>query len=219
MINNQKNTQASRTRLPKHLLVGATSVVAAGALFGVGVAGASAATVQPTPVATHSSASVHSHHRAGSLIEKLRQDLFQGQISGTRAQALATRILENPAVAAALPANLTSDLAALTGASSEDAVAQAQHIKSTALNGGYGVQLQKVANDLQASATGPVTGKLLSEIRADLLTSAPAGSTGAGASAGTSSSDSSTSSSPTADEDSQQIQQLAQNLLSALGSK
>jgi hypothetical protein len=169
MINNQKNSQASSSRLPKHLLIGATSVVAAGALLGVGVAGASAATVQPTPIAAHSSASVHSHHHAGSLIEKLRHDLFQGQINGTRAQALATRILDNPAVAAALPTNLKEDLTALKGASSEDAVAQAQRIKSTALTGGYGVQLQKVANDLQASPTGPLTKSLLSEIRTDLL--------------------------------------------------
>jgi hypothetical protein len=219
MINNQKNTQASHTRLPKHLLIGATSVVAAGALLGVGVAGASAATVQPSPIATHSSASVHSHHHAVSLIEKLRHDLFQGQISGSRAQALASRILDNQTVAAALPTNLKADLTTLKGASSSDAVSQAEHIKSTALAGGYGEQLQKVSTDLQASAAGPVSKTLLSEIRADLLSNASVGSTGVGASTGTASGNDGTSSSTTADEDSQQIQQLAQNLLSGLGTK
>ena len=181
MINNQKN--AFGTPLRKHLVIGATSVVAAGALLGVGVAGASATTVQPTPVATQSSVAVHSHHANVSLIEQLRADLFQGQINGSRAQALATRIAANTAMFSALPANLQTDLTALKNAPAADAVAQAEHIKSTALAGGYGVQIKDLATDLQASATYPISKKLISEIRMDLSTSTSAGASGAAMSA------------------------------------
>jgi hypothetical protein len=115
-----------------------------------------------------------------SLIEQLRTDLFQGQISGSRAQALATRILDNPALVSALPANLQSDLTALKIAPTADAARQAQHIKSTALAGGYGAQLQKLANDLQVSATYPISKKLIGEIRTDISASTTMGAAGAG---------------------------------------
>ena len=182
MINNQKIAGRFGTplRMRKHLVVGATSVVAASALLGVGVAGASASTVQPTPLATHNSASVHSHHRSVSLIDQLRADLFQGQIDGSRAQALAGRILGNSALTSALPANLQTDLTALKDASASDAVAQAQHIKSTALAGGYGSQLQQFATDLQASAKYPISKKLMDEISKDVSANASMGAKGAG---------------------------------------
>jgi hypothetical protein len=179
MIYNQKITQALSNPLRKHLLIGATSVVAAGALLGVGVAGASASTVQPTPVTTHSAASVHSHHETGSLIEQLRTDLFQGQINGSQAQALAARILGNPAITSAIPANLTSDLTALRDAPAANAVTKAEHIKSTALSGGYGAQLQKLATDLQVSAKYPISKKLAGEISTDISTNASLGAKGA----------------------------------------
>ena len=180
MINNQKIAQAFGTPLRKHLVIGATSVVAASALLGVGVAGANAATVQPTPVATHSSVAVHSHHGNLALVEQLRIDLFQGQINGSRVQALATRILNNPAIVAALPANLKSDLTTLKDASAGDAVAQAQKVKSTALAGGYGAQLQNLATDLQASASYPISKKLIDEIQTDISKSGSIGAAGAG---------------------------------------
>ncbi len=179
MINNQKTARVFGTPLRKHLVIGATSVVAAGALFGAGVAGASAATVQPTPVATHSSSAAHSPSRVVSLLQQLRTDLFQGQISGSRAQALAGRIADNPVIFTALPANLQSDLTSLKSAPTADAVTQAEQIKSTALAGGYGTQLQKLATDLQASASYPITKKLLDEIRSDLAANTTPGATGA----------------------------------------
>ncbi len=180
MINNQKIAQALGTPLRKHLVIGATSVVAAGALLGVGVAGASAATVQPTPVSTHSSSAVHGPGRVVSLIQQLRADLFQGQIDGSRAQALAGRIIDNKTIFSALPTKLQSDLTAVKGASPADATAKAEQIKSTALAGGYGAQLQKLATDLQSSAAFPITKKLMDEIRTDLAADATSGATGAG---------------------------------------
>jgi hypothetical protein len=179
MINNQKMAQVLGTPLRKHLVIGATSVVAAGALLGVGVAGASAATVQPTPVSTHSSSAVHGPEQAVSLIQQLRADLFQGQINGSRAQALAGRITDDKAIFSALPANLQSDLTALKSASPADATAQAAQLKSTALAGGYGAQLQNLATDLQASAAFPITRKLMDQIRTDLAVGATSGATGA----------------------------------------
>jgi len=218
MIYNQKITQALSNPLRKHLLIGATSVVAAGALLGVGVAGASASTVQPTPVTTHSAASVHSHHGSGSLIEQVRMDLFQGQVNGSRAQALAARILGNPAIASALPANLTTDLTALKNAPSGKTVAEAQHIKATALSGGYGAEFQTLATELQASAKYPISKKLASEISTDLSANASVSAKGA-AIAATVTSDPRFFSKLPAESGAygQQIQTVAQHLLSLSG--
>ena len=179
MINNQKIAKAVGTPLRKHLVIGATSVVAAGALLGVGVAGASAATVQPTPAATHSSSTAHGPGRIVSLVQQLRTDLFQGQINGNRAQALAGRIIDNQAIFSALPANLQSDLTTLKNAPAADAPALAERIKSTALAGGYGAQLEKLATDLQASASYPITKKLVDELRSDISANGTAAATGA----------------------------------------
>jgi hypothetical protein len=193
MINNQKIAQAVGTPVRKHLVIGATSVAAAGALLGVGAAGASAATVQPTPAPTHSSSTTHSanqystnqysanQYSAGrivSLIQQLRADLFQGQISGSRAQALAGRITDNSAIFSMLPANLQNDVTTLKNAPVADAVADAQRLTSTALSGGYGTQIKDLATDLKASAAFPVSQSLVHEIRRDLATSTTLGETG-----------------------------------------
>jgi hypothetical protein len=113
-----------------------------------------------------------------SLIEQLRADLFQGQINGSKAQALATRIVDNPRIFSALPANLQSDLTALKNAPAADAVAQAEQIRSTALAGGYGAQLKNLATDLQ-TAKFPMSKSLIRELRRDLASSATVSSTGA----------------------------------------
>ncbi|HEX3678573.1 MAG TPA: hypothetical protein VHU90_02530 [Galbitalea sp.] len=177
MINNQKN--AFGTPLRKHLMIGATSVVAAGALLGAGVAGASAATVQPTPATTHSSSTVHTPSRIVSLIEQLRSDLFQGQISGSKVQALATRIADNSKLFSVLPVNLQNDLTTLKNAPAADAVAQAGQIKSTALSGGYGAQIKDLATELQSSAKLPMSKTVIAKLRQDLISSAIPGAAGA----------------------------------------
>ena len=177
MINNQKN--AFGTPLRKHLMIGATSVVAAGALLGAGVAGASAATVQPTSAPSHSTSTVHSSSRVVSLVERLRSDLFQGQISGSRAQALAARIANNPALFSALPVNLQNDITTLKNAPTTDAVAEAEQIKSTALSGGYGAQIKDLATELQSSAKLPFSKSLIAKLRQDLVSGASLGAAGA----------------------------------------
>jgi hypothetical protein len=168
MINNQKIT--------KRAVLGATSVLAAGALLGVGAAGASAATVNNAGATPQSSSSTtHDSLRIASLLGQLRADLFQGTIDGATVQQLAQRITGNSTVFSALPASLQSDLTSLKNASASDAVAQAQNIKATALAGDYGQRIETLAADLQSSATLPITGKLIGEIRADL---APTGTVG-----------------------------------------
>jgi hypothetical protein len=168
MINNQKITRVFATPLRKGLAIGATSVVAATGLLGVGVASANAATAPSASLAVHSSASVHSHLGARSLIKQLRADLFKGQISGSKAQALASRIVDNPAIFSALPANLQSDLTALKSAPTASATTLAQQIKSTVLSGGYGTQLQNLATALQASVGHSIGQDLITEIRGDV---------------------------------------------------
>jgi hypothetical protein len=168
MIYNQKIATAFGTPLRKGLLVGATSVVAAGALLGVGAAGASASIVPAASVSSHGSASTHGSNRATSVIEQLRAAFFSGSIDGSKAQALASRIVADPAIYSALPASLQSDLTALKAAPSSDAVAQAGHIESTALAGGYGDQVKSLAVSLQDTARYPVSHKLVRQIRNDV---------------------------------------------------
>jgi hypothetical protein len=178
MIDNQKIAQAFVAPRRKGLVIGATSVAVAGALLGVGVAGASASTVQPTPVAAHSSTSAQGHSGSVSVVEQLRASLFAGAISGSKAQALATRLIADPAIFSALPAALQGDLTALKTASPADAVGQAEHITSTALAGGYGQQVENLATSLQSTAGYPISHKLVRELRTDIAKGTTAATTG-----------------------------------------
>jgi len=178
MIDNQKIAPAFAAPRRKGLVIGATSMAVAGALLGVGVAGASAATVQPAPVTAHSSTSAQGHNRSVSLVEQLRASLFTGSISGSKAKALATRLIADPSIFSALPAALQGDLSALKTASPADAVAQAEHIKSTALAGGYGQQVQNLANSLQGTAGYPISQKLVRELRTDVAKGTTTATTG-----------------------------------------
>jgi hypothetical protein len=185
MINNQKITKAFGTPLRKGLAIGATSVVAATGLLGVGVTSATAATATPASVAVHSSASTHSHLGAKSLLKQLRADLFKGQISGSKAQALASRIVDNPAIFSVLPTNLQTDLTNLKSAPTANATALAEQIKSTALSGGYGTQIENLATALKASAGHSIDQNLITEIRGDIAGILATGATTAGTSAST----------------------------------
>ena len=179
MIYNQKNSPAFSGPLRKRLIIGATSVVAAGALLGVGVSGASAATAHPTAAAhvsastdgttsAQGTASAHGSYGSASIAQQLRTAFFAGAISGSKAQALATKIIANPALFSALPANLQAALATLKAAPAADATTQAEQLKSTALSGGYGGQVRLIATSLSDSAAYPISTKLVHELRSDL---------------------------------------------------
>jgi hypothetical protein len=166
MINN--------TKITKRLIIGATSVLATGALLGVGAAGASAATAQPTPVA-HASVGARSHHV--SLVEQLRVSLFQGHIDAAKVQQLVERITGDSTLFAALPADLQSDLTSLKNAPDAQKVADATKLKTTALAGGYGDQIKALASSLQATAELPISKSLVKELRADLASGSNVGVT------------------------------------------
>lgn len=81
----------------------------------------------------------------------LRQELrtaFTSANPGAGLQKIADQVISHPKLLAKLPANLQADLKTLKGAAPADLDGQANKIKDTALNGGYGAQIQKAAQAL-----------------------------------------------------------------------
>lgn len=162
-------SKAFNTPLKKRLAVGAVSVLTAGALLGVGVAGASAAPLSPTSAttsATPSSASpapdagAKMGHAFASLKRELRADLSQGQNAGEKAQKIAATIVGHTELFAKLPANLQTDLTTLKNASATARTADALKIKTTALSGGYGEDIKKLAIKIQKDPKRPLAAAL-----------------------------------------------------------
>lgn len=159
-MNENKTFQAPRASRSKRLAIGAASVLAAGALLGAGVQGASAVPLPPTPEhTTGSSASAESTSGGGflgSIQKELRGDLAHGQNASEKAQKVAATLADHPELFANLPANLKADLTSLKGASAADRAAAAQTIQTTALAGGYGEQITKVAAAVRNDPTHPL---------------------------------------------------------------
>ena len=146
-------------------------------LLGAGAASATAASVPSAQVSAHASVSVHHHLGARSLLKQLRADLFDGQVNGTKAQDVASRIVDNSTIFGALPTSLQSDLTALQNAQPADATALAQQITSTALSGGYGTQIENLASALKDSATDGIDSALVADIRQDVASILTSGAT------------------------------------------
>ena len=88
----------------------------------------------------------------------LRQELrtaFSSDNPGAGLQQVADQLINRPKLFAKLPANLQTDLTALKNAAPADLDAQANKIKDTALSGGYGAKVQKMAEALQKKAATP----------------------------------------------------------------
>ncbi|KQR51267.1 hypothetical protein ASF88_19050 [Leifsonia sp. Leaf336] len=171
MKNTIQNTSApstsSRTAFgARRFVIGAASVVAAGALIGVGAQGAFAATgdtgasgsgsasaTASTPFggASAGGAASFSGGTHGSSLAGQAHALFNGHVNGEKAQQLAKRIVADGAVFSLLPDSLQGDLKSLAGASAQDRTADAKKIVSTALSGGYGSAIQKLATQLKGS--------------------------------------------------------------------
>lgn len=147
-------------------------VVAAGLLLGGGVMAANAAngtvtaggtsTASPTTTAGPTSTASPSADTTGTAarhakVRVLRHALrffVNGDSSkpgfGDRAAKIAANILDkHPKLAAKLPGALQGDLKALKDAPESSRVAAATKIRESALNGGYGEQIQKIAKQLQ----------------------------------------------------------------------
>ncbi|MBO1737956.1 hypothetical protein [Leifsonia sp. TF02-11] len=142
----------------RRLVIGAASVVAAGALIGVGAQGAFAATGD-TGASGSGSASVSASTSLGGdahgfSLAGQAHALFDGHLNGAKAQQLAKRIVSDTAVFSLLPDSLQSDLKTLAGASAQDRTADAKKIVSTALSGGYGSAIQKLATQLKGDGHG-----------------------------------------------------------------
>ncbi len=86
------------------------------------------------------------HPLIGVLRDELRADLSAGQDAGQSAGKIATTLLDDTALV--LPANLQADLTALKNAPAAVQTVDALKAESTALAGGYGKQIQKIAEQL-----------------------------------------------------------------------
>jgi hypothetical protein len=160
-LNKNQISATSGTFRKKRLAVGVVSVLTAGALLGVGVQGATAAPLTSSTRTSNSSAtgdaiSGFSGTFLVALKGELRSDLAEGHDIGEKAQNVATTLAGHAELFASLPANLQADLTTLKDASSADRTAAAQKIETTALDGGYGEQITKLATQIQKHPTHPL---------------------------------------------------------------
>lgn len=158
------------TSLRRKVAIGAAAAVATGALLGAGMSAASAAPVHvayPTS-SPASSDGEHASHSTVQLVKQIRSALFQGQVNGSKAQAIAKKLVSDHRLFSQLPEALQTDITSLADASHADRAADALKIKKTALGGGYGPAYAQAATGLQATADLPISSKLEAEIAADI---------------------------------------------------
>ena len=148
-------TPSLKTRLG----LGAAAVIAAGAIATVGVSAASASPASPSPSATATAApsaeaKAGAHAGMSGVGAFLHIQANSPQAAGDRAAKAATALVNHPQVFAKLPAALQADVNALKAAAPADRVKDAYKIKTTALSGGYGADIQKRAQTAEKNATG-----------------------------------------------------------------
>lgn len=155
--------------------IGAAVVLAAGAMIGLGVTGASASTAtstSPSATASPTTGSQAKANKEGPILPSLLKiDDNSPQTVGDRAAKIAADLINHPQVFAKLPAALQTDLTALKNAVPADRIKDAVKIKTTALSGGYGAEIQKRAVNLQK--TGVQRGGFVQELRTVLKSSNP----------------------------------------------
>ena len=156
--------------------VGAAAVLAAGAIASVGI---SAASASPSATATATSApsagaNAGAHAGLHGLGAFLRIKADSPQAAGDRAATAATALVNHPQALAKLPAALQTDLKALKDAAPADRVAAAYKIKTTALSGGYGAEVQGRVEAAEKTATGAAG------LRTELRTAFTSANPGAG---------------------------------------
>ncbi|WP_324642857.1 hypothetical protein [Pseudarthrobacter sp. LT1] len=139
--------------------VGAAALLAAGAMAAAGVGAASASPSTTTPVSTASpspaaTSGAKAERGAGGLQAFLSLNADSPQAAGDRAAKAAAALVNHPQLFAKLPAALQADVTALKDAAPADRVKDAYKIKTTALSGGYGAEIQKRAESLEKTATG-----------------------------------------------------------------
>lgn len=157
MTFNQISTKF-QTPATKRIAVGAATALTVGALLGVGISGASAATSPPAGQSSTSTSVSHSEHAFGarSIVHQVREAFFKEAIDGAKAQKLATEATMQTFVFSKLPTPLQADLTALKNAPAAERDAAAEKITATSLDGGYGDELKTVAADLKSGAKLPL---------------------------------------------------------------
>lgn len=167
------STPSMKTRIG----VGAAALLAAGAMAAAGITAASAAST-PATVSTAAASPEAKTAKAGHGLAGLQAFLNLREDSpqevGDRAAKAATKLVEHSKLFAKLPAALQSDITALKDAAPADRVKDAYKIKTTALSGGYGADIQKRAEAAEKAATG------MAGLRQELRTAFSSGNPGAG---------------------------------------
>ena len=151
--------------------VGAAALLAAGAMA---LAGMGAASASPSPTATAATGQAKAAKGAGGLQAFLGINADSPQAVGDRAAKAAEALVNHPQLFAKLPAALQADVTTLKDAPAADRVKDAYKIKTTALSGGYGPEVQKRAEALEKTVTG------VAGLRQELRTAFSSGNPGAG---------------------------------------
>lgn len=94
----------------------------------------------------------------GRLARQLRADLSGSGSLGQKAAEVARTIAGHPKLFGELPARLRTDLTTLGNAPAGDQLADVQKIEATALAGGYGVSIEKIARGLSSALATSVPG-------------------------------------------------------------
>ena len=136
--------------------VAAGAVLLSGAAVGATAASADGQSPSPSPSASslastagQDSASHAKHPFARALPAVLRVSIRAEAGFGDKAHQVAYLLIYHPKAFSNLPANLQTDLKTLEAAPASERDADASRIKDTALNGGYGEQIQKQAKNIQ----------------------------------------------------------------------
>ena len=132
-------------------------------LGGLAVGTTTAAAATPTPSPTNSASSTAGEqnptpggHKFGrALRTELRVGIKAETGFGDKAHEVAYVLIHHDKAFSKLPENLQSDLKTLEAAPAADRDSDASKIKDTALNGGYGDQVQKLAKAIQTKTTAP----------------------------------------------------------------
>ncbi|TFD12657.1 hypothetical protein E3T26_10510 [Cryobacterium sp. TMT1-21] len=198
-MNKHTINPASATSRTKRIALGAASVLTAGALLGVGAQGATAAPRSPgaehSASASGDAAATSNGAFLASLAMELRGDLSHGQSGNVKAQKVAATISTHAELFDSLPANLQTDLTTLKDASgATDRAAAVDTVRTTALAGGYGEEITKIAEAVRDNPKHPLTAALRAALSGDLgtrsgtatgTTSATASGTTSGTASGT----------------------------------
>ena len=157
--------------------VGAAALLAAGAMAAAGITAASAASSPATVSAAAPSPgakAAKAGHGPADLQAFLNLKEDSPQEVGDRAAKAAAKLADHSKMFAKLPAALQADITALKDAAPADRVKDAYKIKTTALSGGYGADIQKRAEAAEKAATG------MAGLRQELRTAFSSGNPGAG---------------------------------------